>query len=41
VRVLERFAFLEVPEQEAERVIELVAGTEIRGHELRLEPARS
>jgi ATP-dependent RNA helicase DeaD len=40
VRVLERFAFVEVPEREAERVIELVAGTDVRGHVLRLEPTR-
>jgi ATP-dependent RNA helicase DeaD len=40
VRVLERFAFVEVPEQEAERVIELVAGSDVRGHVLRLEPTR-
>ncbi len=40
VRVLERFAFVEVPEQEAERVIERVAGTDVRGHVLRLEPTR-
>ncbi len=40
VRVLERFAFVEVPQDAAGRVVELVAGTEIRGHELRLEPAR-
>ncbi len=40
VRVLERFAFVEVPESDAERVVERVRGTEIRGHELLLEPAR-
>ncbi len=40
VRVLERFAFVEVPEQEADDVVEKVAGTSVRGHELRLEPAR-
>jgi ATP-dependent RNA helicase DeaD len=40
VRVLERFAFAEVPESEADRVIELVSGEQIRGHELRLEAAR-
>jgi ATP-dependent RNA helicase DeaD len=40
VRVLERFTFAEVPEQEVERVVDLVAGTEIRGVALRLEPAR-
>jgi ATP-dependent RNA helicase DeaD len=41
VRVLERFAFVEVPERDAQRVVELVGGTEVRGHQLRLEPARS
>jgi ATP-dependent RNA helicase DeaD len=41
VRVLERFAFVEVPEHEAERVVQLTGGTRVQGHELRLEPARS
>jgi ATP-dependent RNA helicase DeaD len=41
VRVLERFAFVEVPQQDAERVIEQTGGTEIRGHKLRLELART
>jgi len=40
VRVLERFAFVEVPERDAPRVVELTGGTRVRGHELRLEPAR-
>ena len=40
VRVLEHFAFVEVPEGEAERVIEATSGTEVRGHELRIELAR-
>ena len=40
VRVLERFAFVEVPERDAERVVELTGGTEVRGHVLQLEPAR-
>jgi ATP-dependent RNA helicase DeaD len=40
VRVLERFAFVEVPERDAGRVVELTGGTRIRGHKLRLEPAR-
>ena len=38
IRVLERFAFVEVPEQEADRVVERVSGTEVRGLPLRLEP---
>jgi ATP-dependent RNA helicase DeaD len=41
VRVLERFAFLEVPARDAERVIERTCGTEVRGHVLRLELART
>jgi ATP-dependent RNA helicase DeaD len=41
VRVLERFAFVEVPEPDAERVVEQVQGTEVRGHRLRLEPAHA
>jgi ATP-dependent RNA helicase DeaD len=41
VRVLERFAFLEVPEDDAERVVERVSGTVVRGHELRLEPTKT
>jgi len=41
VRVLERFAFAEVPEREARRVVELTTGTEVRGHSLALELARS
>ncbi|MGH2872172.1 MAG: DEAD/DEAH box helicase [Solirubrobacteraceae bacterium] len=41
VRVLERFAFAEVPAHEAERVLERTSGTEVRGHVLRLELARS
>jgi ATP-dependent RNA helicase DeaD len=41
VRVLERFALLEVPAQEAERVAGAVDGTDVRGHILRLETARS
>jgi ATP-dependent RNA helicase DeaD len=41
VRVLERFAFAEVPAKDAERVVEQTAGTEVRGHVLRLELARA
>jgi ATP-dependent RNA helicase DeaD len=41
VRVLERFAFLEVPAGDAERVVERVSGTVVRGHELRLEPTKT
>jgi ATP-dependent RNA helicase DeaD len=41
IRVLERFAFVEVPEQDADRVVERVSGTEVRGQPLRLELART
>jgi ATP-dependent RNA helicase DeaD len=40
VRVLERFTFLEVPESDADRVIERTRGTEVRGHVLALERAK-
>ncbi len=41
VRVLEHFSFVEVPEPDAEDVVERLDGTELRGHTLRLEPARA
>ena len=41
VRLLERFALLEVPAADAERVAGAVDGTEVRGHVLRVEPART
>jgi ATP-dependent RNA helicase DeaD len=41
VRVLERFSFVEVPDQDADRVVQLTGGTEVRGHVLRFEPARA
>ena len=40
VRVLDRFAFFDVPAGEAARVVETVDGTEVEGHKLRLEPVR-
>jgi ATP-dependent RNA helicase DeaD len=40
VRVLERFAFVEVPESDAERVVELTGGADVRGRPLKLELAR-
>ncbi len=40
VRVLERFTFVEVPESEADRVIERTGGSEVRGHVLALELAK-
>jgi len=41
VRVLERFAFVEVPEQDAVRVVELVSGSEVQGQRLHVEPANA
>jgi ATP-dependent RNA helicase DeaD len=40
VRMLDRFAFLDVPAAEAERVVEQVDGSEVGGRPLRLEPVR-
>ncbi len=40
VRVLERFVLLDVPEGDAERVVELASGNEIRGRPLELELTR-
>ncbi|HEV3093834.1 MAG TPA: DEAD/DEAH box helicase [Solirubrobacteraceae bacterium] len=37
VSVLERFTFVSVPATEVDRVIEALAGKEVRGHELRVE----
>ena len=41
VRVLERFAFLEVPESDVPEVLDRVNGTLVRDTTLKLEPARS
>ena len=41
VRILERFSFVEVPERDVARIVESVSGTEVRGHEIRLEPANA
>jgi ATP-dependent RNA helicase DeaD len=41
VRMLQRFAFVEVPAADAERVVEQAGGTEVRGHVLRFELART
>ena len=40
VRVLDQFAFLDVPASEAARIVDEVSGTEVDGHLLRLEPVR-
>jgi len=39
VRVLERFTLLEVPEQDLDRVVDRVSGTELLGQSVQLEPA--
>jgi ATP-dependent RNA helicase DeaD len=39
VRMLEHFAFVEVPAGEVDRVVEQVSGSEVKGQKLRLEPA--
>ncbi len=39
VRVLERFTLLEVPEQDMDRVVDRVSGTELLGQSVQLEPA--
>ncbi len=41
VRVLERFSFAEVPESDADRVVQAAAGIEVGGRPLRLELARA
>jgi ATP-dependent RNA helicase DeaD len=40
VRMLERFTFLEVPEADADRVVELVSGTDLAGRPARVEAAK-
>src|SRR6266545_3984440 len=41
VRLLERFALLEVPDADVERVVAALHGTELNGHALVLEPIRN
>jgi ATP-dependent RNA helicase DeaD len=41
VRVLHRFSFVEVDPEEAERTVEFLDGTKLKGKEIRLEIARS
>ena len=41
VRMLDRFSFFEVPELDAERVVEALDGADVRGETLRLAPAAS
>jgi ATP-dependent RNA helicase DeaD len=40
VRVLERFSFVEVPSERADRVVESVSGKQVRGVELKVEVAK-
>jgi ATP-dependent RNA helicase DeaD len=40
VRVLERFALVEVPSAEAARIVEALSGTTVHGRKLALEPVR-
>ena len=40
VRVLERFALVEVPAAEADRIVEALSGTTVHGRKLALEPVR-
>lgn len=41
VRVLHRFSFVEVDPAEAERTVEFLDGTKLKGKEIRLEIAKS
>jgi ATP-dependent RNA helicase DeaD len=41
VRVLERFSFVEVPEADADRIVEAVNGSALNGHTLRVEAAKA
>ena len=40
VRLLERFALLEVPADQVLRITEAVDGTDVRGHTLRIQATR-
>ena len=41
VRVLHRFSFVELDADQAERAVEFLDGTKLKGREIRLEVARS
>jgi ATP-dependent RNA helicase DeaD len=41
IRVLDRFSFVQLDAPAAERAIEMLNGTRLKGHEIRFEPARS
>ena len=41
VRVLHRFSFVEVAPDQAERAVEFLDGTKLKGKEIRLEIAKS
>ncbi len=40
VRVLDRFSFVELAPEDAEKAIEMLNGTKLKGHEVRFEPAK-
>ena len=41
VRVLHRFSFVEVAPEQAERAVEMLDGTKLKGKQIRMEIARS
>jgi ATP-dependent RNA helicase DeaD len=41
LRLLQRFALLEVPASDVQRVVDMVDGTDVRGVKLRIEPVRA
>jgi ATP-dependent RNA helicase DeaD len=41
IRVLDRFSFVELEPEDAEKAIERLNGTKLKGHEVRFEPAKS
>jgi ATP-dependent RNA helicase DeaD len=41
IRVLDRFSFVELESDDAEKAIEMLNGTKLKGREIRFEPARS
>jgi ATP-dependent RNA helicase DeaD len=41
IRVLDRFSFVELGSEDAEKAIERLNGTKLKGHEVRFEPAKS
>jgi ATP-dependent RNA helicase DeaD len=41
IRVLDRFSFVQLDAEAAEKAIEMLNGTKLKGREIRFEPARS